>query len=68
MKEDGGIPGLDSLAKEYLMLSVPSESRAFRKAFSVSFVADDTYNTIKSISIRLIAIKKAYKNKINLRP
>lgn len=58
MKEDGGTPGLDSLAAEYLMLSVPSESRAFCKAFNVLFMADDTCNPIRN----------AYKCKINIRP
>lgn len=42
MNEDGGIPGLDSLAVEHLILSVPSESRAFCIALSALFVADDT--------------------------
>lgn len=47
MKEDGGIPGLDLLAVEYLILSVPSESRAFCMALSVLFVTDDTYTRIQ---------------------
>lgn len=45
ISDEGGIPGLEELADEIFMLSVPSDSWAFFKAFNVSLVPDETCST-----------------------